>query len=397
MIEQTHPHRVAIYRSELLPRSETFIQQQAQALRSWKPILIGRRLARNGLRLDGMDLLLTERTHIRPSVFAHRLRTLADLPDPSLAAALKELQVNLVHVHFGTDATDIWPSVRQAGLPLLVTLHGYDINIHMEWWKSGNGGLHRRTYPHRLLRMALHPDVRFVAVSEAIKGRAIEVGIPEHRITVCHIGVDTARFKPGPIPLPERRKRILFVGRMVEKKAPLLLIQAFFEAKKTISDAELVMIGDGPLLPEAIRIARELDISVEFMGARNTDEVLEQLHLARIFCLPSTTASNGDAEGLPISLLEAQASGVPCITTNHSGNPEAIIDGVTGRVIAPGSVSELTDALTELLSDGILADDYALAASRHIHANFHLSQMTGHLEQTYDRFLRARQGEMPRQ
>src|SRR5690606_12677303 len=133
---------------------------------------------------------------------------------------LNRLQADLVHAHFGIDATDIWPSVKKAGLPMLVTLHGYDINIDREWWEDGHEGLRRRVYPQRLLTMAKDPKVHFIAVSQAIKKRAIEFGITPEKITVSYIGVDTDRFKPAGLPLSERKRRVLFVGRMVEKKAP---------------------------------------------------------------------------------------------------------------------------------------------------------------------------------
>src|SRR5690606_38340612 len=203
--------------------------------------------------------------------YALRLRQVLGRPHPATVTTLRDIRAELVHVHFGTDATDIWASVKAAGLPMLVTLHGYDINIHREWWEAGHGGIHRRGYPRRLLQMAHEPAVHFIAVSQAIKRRAIEYGIPEHKITVCYIGVDTERFKPGGLPIDQRRKRILFVGRMVEKKAPLLLIRAFAEVRKQVPEAELAMIGDGPMLKDARKLAQALDLPVEFLGAQGTD------------------------------------------------------------------------------------------------------------------------------
>lgn len=304
--------KVAIYRSDLLPISETFIRDQASALTDWQPTLIGRREVPEGLATPKVERVIIPEAGSRPM---RTLRYWTWQPDPNLVRYLRGQNFSLVHAHFGIDATDIWPSVRAAGLPLLVTLHGADINIHRWWWEQGHGGLRRRVYPRRLLKMAQAPSVRFIAVSNAIKQRAIEYGIPADKITVCYIGVDTERFKPGGLPLAQRKKRILFVGRMVEKKAPLLMIRAYAEVRKQVPDAELVMIGTGPLLEDALQLAQELALPVDFMGARTSDEVLEQIHQARVFCLPSITAENGDAEGLPISILEAQACRVPAVTS----------------------------------------------------------------------------------
>ena len=80
---------------------------------------------------------------------------------------------------------------------MLVTLHGYDININRGWWEAGYGGPAMRNYPKRLLELASHPRVSFIAVSEAIRRRAISYGIPEEKITVRYIGVDTSKFRAG--------------------------------------------------------------------------------------------------------------------------------------------------------------------------------------------------------
>lgn len=337
--------KVIIFRNALLSPSETFIREQARFLGTWQPVLVGYGLVKDSLDLGELEVQIIPGAAAKTiGRYALRMHQLLDRPHPATVAAFRGADAELVHAHFGTDATDIWPSVKAAGLPMVVTLHGYDINIHREWWEAGHGGFHRRTYPRRLIKMAREPSVHFIAVSQAIKRRAIEYGIPEDKITVCYIGVDTERFKPGGLPVDQRSKRILFVGRMVEKKAPLLLVRAFSEVRKHVPDAELVMIGDGPLLKDARQLARELDVPVEFMGAQHSDAVLAQLHLARVFCLPSITAGNGDAEGLPISILEAQACDIP-VVTSAKGGLDGILDEVTGRIFVEGHLPSLIDAL----------------------------------------------------
>jgi len=378
--------RVAILRNQVLPISETFIRDQANALREWHPILVGYQDMKGGLPTGRLQREIVRDTRSR---LVKGLQLLCAVPNRALVSRLEELRVDLVHAHFGIDATDAWPSVRALGLPMLVTLHGYDINIRREWWEAGHGGAHRRLYPRRLLQMSRDPAVRFVAVSHALARRAVEVGIPEDRISVAHIGIDTERFTPGGRPLEQRRPRILFVGRMVEKKAPLLLVQAFHELRRELPDAELVMIGEGPLLGEAKQLAASLDVPVTFTGALGSDQVLAHLHEARVFCLPSLTAANGDAEGFGLVILEAQACGVPVVTSAMGGAQEGLLDGQTGRACREGAVADFVAGLRHFLSDDAAARRASAAAVAFARRSFDIRGGSQQLERIYDTFSMA--------
>lgn len=373
--------RVAIFRSDLLSISETFIREQVAALRTWEPVFVGRRPVAGGLQTPGIPREIVP----EPSNRVLRvLRYWLGLPEAPLAARLKGMGVALVHAHFGMDATDIWPSVKAAGLPMLVTLHGCDIRIHRSWWEQGREGLARRAYPRRLLAMGRDPRVQFVAVSESIRRRAIEFGIPEEKVTVGHIGIDTRRFRPANVPLVQRPRRILFVGRMVEKKAPLLMVRVFGEVRKRVPEAELTMIGDGPLLAQARRLAQDLDTPVTFLGAQPWDSVLAHMHEARVFCLPSVTAANGDAEGLPLVVLEAQAAGVPVVTSACGAAEEGVVDGVTGIACAEGAMEDLVRGISGFLTDDRAAEAASVAAVDFIRNRFDIRACSQRLEEQYD-------------
>lgn len=375
--------KVAIFRANLLPISETFIRDQANALTEWEPILLGRKNAENGLATHNLQREIVPEHGNRLS---HIFRFLQWAPEPNLTNRLKRLDIRLVHAHFGTNAAQIWPSVKAAGLPMLVTLHGYDININKEWWEAGHGGLSGRVYPRRLLKMANDPAVKFIAVSNAIKQRAIEYGIPEDKITASYIGVDTQRFKPDGLPILQRKKRILFVGRMVEKKAPTLMIRTYAEVLKKAPDAELVMIGAGPLLAASQRLAQELSVDVNFLGAKSSDEVLEQLHQSRALCLPSVTAKNGDAEGFGMVILEAQSCGVPVVTSARGGGSEGICNDVTGYSFTEGDAKQAATQLIKILSNDELTSKLSASAVGFVQKRFEISGCTKKLEAVYQSF-----------
>ncbi|HCS62602.1 MAG TPA: colanic acid biosynthesis glycosyl transferase [Cellvibrio sp.] len=343
--------KVIVYQDGLLSYSETFIKQQTLALKSWRPILIGHKYLNRSLDFSMIEsqLLLPEGSSI-PRRLLYMVYRWLNKADPAGINTLKDINADLVHAHFGTSAIDIWPYAKALNLPMLVTLHGFDISIYKEWWESGKRGRRKRKYPQQLLQLALEPNVHFLAVSSAIKERAIQFGIPADKITVSYIGVNSEDFTPGSIPILERKNRILYVGRLVEKKGAKYLIEAFAKVKKTIPDAELVIVGKGGMEEQLLSQVKQLNLAdVTFTGALTSAQVKEQIDNCKIFCLPSITANSGDAEGLPISILEAQASGVFVVSSSSGGVGDNLIDRETCFTFAEKDSNALTSILTDIL------------------------------------------------
>ena len=374
-------HKVLVYRSALLPYSETFVKQQIQACERWDPLLVGQRHL-DELDLSGLDIVMEPSG--QSGLFNRALRKLMRTPAP-LLKFYRQLHGKLVHVHFGTDAAARWPLFEQLETPVIVTLHGYDICTYRDWWEAGNRGDFMATYPERLIEMTDSSQVRCVAVSEAIRQRAIEFGISPERIEVAYIGIDTAQFIPGEIPITKRRKRIAFVGRLVEKKGAAILLEAFKTVQRHVSNAELVIIGDGPLRDELQAYTRKHDLAVTFAGVMTAEEIRAHLHESRVLCLPSVTAANGDAEGFGLVLLEAQACGVPVVTSAHGGATEGIEHGKTGFAFPERDVATLAQYLEVLLTDDVLLDEMSHAAPTFVRENFDLRRCTRSLEAIYDR------------
>lgn len=374
--------KILVYKTDLLPYSETFIREQVRMLVRWQGVLVGERRLAASLPLDELDVRVVGYRHRVLHRLARASNRLITLPLDKLAR-LRAEQAQLLHVHFGIDAYLIWPVARHLDLPVLVTLHGYDINTERQWWESGRGGFVLRQYPKGLLAMARDPRVHFIAVSRAIRERAIEVGIPAEKISINYIGVDTHRFVPGGPPLAERND-VLFVGRLVEKKGCRYLIEAFGQVQDRFPNARLVIVGNGPQEPRLRALAQQLGVRVEFPGSLSPQQVRERLHHARVFCLPSITASNGDAEGLGIVLLEAQATGVPVITSARGGAEEGIVHGSTGFAYAEKDVAALRDALAALLGNDELATRFGADGRRHMVQNMDIRDCVARLETIYD-------------
>lgn len=377
--------KVIVYKSDILPYSETFIKEQILSLKKWNGILVGKRLIKNGLSLKGLSIDLIEKDRLCFfSKLVEKYNFLMKHISDYEFYKLKSHQAKLIHVHFATEAVRIWPTVKKLRLPMVVTLHGNDINVYREWWESGNAGFIMRRYPQRLLELASESNVHFIAVSKAIRDRAIEYGIPDEKIAVHYIGIDCERFIPSGLAITQRKQRILYVGRLVEKKGAGYLLQAFAKVANRIPNAELVIAGDGPLRTLLKEQANQLRLNVSFLGALSSVQVQQQLHEARVFCLPSVTAENGDAEGLGIVILEAQACGVPVVTSARGGATEGILDGVTGFSFPEKDVSILAERLFTLLQDDRLINDMSLAAVDFMKNNFDIKKCTKSLENYYD-------------
>ena len=157
--------------------------------------------------------------------------------------------------------------------------------------------------------------------------------------------------------MPAQAKPIfLAVGRFVAKKGPLQTLEAFrrcLQKAGSLQAAELWMIGEGPLLPLAQRYVEQhrLQRQVRFEGAGSQAIVAERMREVRAFVQHSQVAPDGDSEGSPVAVMEAQLSGLPVVATRHAGIPEVVVDGSTGLLVDEGDVAGMAEAMLLLLRD----------------------------------------------
>lgn len=384
-------NKILIIRSTLLPLSETFIKEQAKALVNYKAVFFGKEKSEE-INLDGFTCVFADNDTSEKSWFSkkmQRLRLLLNLPEPSLTHLIKEQEPSVIHIHFATEAVDYWPSVKSLNIPIVITLHGFDITTYKSYWHNQKS-LFKKLYPCKLLLLSKNKNVYFVAVSEAIKQRAIEYGIPASKISVHYIGIDTDKFVIQGEPVVNREKRILFVGRLVEKKGVLYLLQAFNKVVTEVPDAKLVIAGDGPQLKEAKTYAEKNKLNAQFLGAITHQEVKLEMDKARILCLPSVCAKNGDREGLPTVIMEAQSCGLPVVTSAHGGATEGIIHGETGFAFAEKDTSALVTYLVALLQNDELVNSMSDAARHFARERFDIKECSNNLETFYKKISKAK-------
>jgi glycosyltransferase involved in cell wall biosynthesis len=160
----------------------------------------------------------------------------------------------------------------------------------------------------------------------------------------------------------------------------------------TMPEAELVVIGDGPLRPALERLAGETLCRYRFLGTQPQESVRAWLNRARVFSLPSVTAESGDSEGLPTTVIEAQASGLPVVSTIHAGIPEAVAHGETGFLVPERDWEGLASSILLLLRKDALCHRFAVAGKGRVRALFDLQKQTALLEEIYEDVLSEKGG-----
>lgn len=375
--------KVLIFRDKLLPYSQTFIKSQAEALKNWEYMYLTSNLTQ-GLPIEESRVLFLPKI-LKNKFVKKNLGPLYQFLYRRFIKKLKAMHFDLLHAHFGTDAIKVSEIAQDLNIPLVVTLHGTDINIYKEVWESGARGKNKIQYPAKLLAIANQKNTYFIAVSQAIKDRAIDFGIPSEKLTVRYIGVNTQLFKAKIN--PAKNKDILFVGRMIENKGVRVLLNAFAKVHSNVPETKLVLIGDGPEMDSYRSIAKSLRLPVEFLGVKSQIEVIQQLYKSRIFCLASHTIEDGASEGMATVVLEAQACGIPVVTSARGGSTEGIIHGETGFAFLEKDENQLADYLIELLKNDDLIEKMSINAVKHIHTNFDLQKCTIDLESFYDTLL----------
>lgn len=372
---------VLIYRSDLLPASETFVAAQAHALLRFSPCFVGLRHIRHGLELDAIERVVLTHSDSLPD----RLRRRAFLETgiaPRFLHALHLRHPALLHAHFAVDAAAALPIHRQLDLPFVVTLHGYDATMSYQALRQTAAG---RVYLRRKSQLRERAGV-FICVSDHIRQKALARGVPESKIRVLPIGVDLSLFAPDPLRSRSRDPIVLFVGRLVEKKGCDHLIHAMAGVQERIPASRLLIIGDGPLLDTLREEARRSPANITFLGAQPPAVVRDLMHRASVLAFPSVVAASGDTEGLPIVLCEAQAIGLP-IAGFHGPGVEEAVTSETALLVSSGNCHALADAITAILTDASLANRLVMAGRERAETHFSLATQTARLEDLYAEVL----------
>lgn len=307
-------------------------------------------------------------------VFGPWLYGLAYTVEAALVARwMRQHNLAWLHVHFGNAGATVGVLVKQlTGCHLSYTIHGPDEFDDV---------------PGQHLSLKIAQADQVVCISQFAKGQLMRISPPEHwaKLQVCRLGVDPAQFNYTVRWADIRSVRLLCVGRLSSAKAQMLLVQACATLRNEGFDFSLTLVGDGPdrsRIQHAIADLR-LGNHIHLTGALNQTAVRAQFERADIFVLPSL------AEGIPVVLMEAMSSGVPCISTPVNGIPELIEHERTGLLATPGDVASLTWQLRRLMLQPALRRTLAQAAHTKVLADFDLRRNVAQLSRSFAGFFNA--------
>ncbi|MFT4660286.1 MAG: colanic acid/amylovoran biosynthesis glycosyltransferase [Patiriisocius sp.] len=286
-------------------------------------------------------------------------KTLNDT-EKALYRSLKINKIEVVLAEFGTTAARCLDVIKALDLPLIVHFHGFD--AHQNDVVKQNSTKYKEAFNYAS---------SIVAVSNHMRDALINLGAPKYKVHVnpCSPNPDFFHINRGEV---VENQTFLFVGRFVEKKGPMKLVEAFMEVEKRHKGVKLIMVGDGPLFDKTLNFARisNLDELIFFPGKLKHKEVKSLMASSFCYVQHSITAENGDSEGTPVAIMEAAAAGMPIVSTRHAGIKDVIVEGETGCLVEEGDVSAMANCIIEMLDDPSKAAMMGKASRAYVSKNF---------------------------
>ncbi len=293
-----------------------------------------------------------------------------------LARLMERRDADLMHVYFGHTGVHLLPFIQRWPKPVVVSFHGMDIQTRA----------HDASYEVKL-RELLQSATLVLARSDSLLARLSELGCSESKLRMNRTGIPLDQF-----PYVERESprngawHFVQACRLIEKKGVDDALHAFAKFTAKFPKAHFTVAGDGPLRGELERLTGELALheKVTFAGFLKGTELKELYHCAHVFIHPSRMTADHNQEGVPNSMLEAMATGLPVIATLHGGIPEAVRDGVSGILVTEHNRAALLDAMNTLATDEGCWSRMSLSAAREVRDKFESSAQIANLEAAYD-------------
>jgi colanic acid/amylovoran biosynthesis glycosyltransferase len=293
---------------------------------------------------------------------------------------LEKEPFDIIHCQFGTlGPFAVWlTQICPSKCKIVTSIRGYDVTVFMK--------KNPETY-----RALFNKGDLFLPVCEFLKERLIQEGCEEKKIVVHYSGIDCSKFEY----LQRQRRpgesiKVLTIARLVEKKGVAFAIDAVSRLISKGEKLEYSVIGDGMLRESLQQLIKDMGIErqIKLLGWKTHEEVKILLEESHVLLAPSFTSDRGDQEGIPNAIKEAMASGLPVISTFHSGIPELVIDGVSGLLVPEKDATSLADALAYLISHPAICKEMGQAGRMQVEQKFDTNSLNKKLEELYLKVMR---------
>jgi colanic acid/amylovoran biosynthesis glycosyltransferase len=372
---------VAHLTGQYLPLTENWLyHNQIKNLKRYDPIVV----AQGTMNLDKFPTQnvysIPKRGYFLKIFNRIQIKLTGSYPTRHFEEIIKKNGVKLLHAHFGTEGYQYLKLKKNLNLPMITTFYGSDVSMmpKIPCWKKNYAKLFQE-------------GNLFLTEGNNMKKELVKLGCPENKIIVQHLGVDLNKFYFKPRTLSEDGNiTILITGSFREKKGIPFAINAFAKVKEDHPDIQLRILGDGPMRDQIEALIEELGISssVTLLGYKTHDVFLNEAKDAHIFMLPSITAQNGDTEGgAPVAILEAQATGLPVISSYHADIPEVVVDGESALLAPERNAETLAKHLEYLVEHPDVWGEMGRAGREHVEQEYDVMVQVGKLEEIYDELL----------
>ena len=300
----------------------------------------------------------------------------------NLVNLLRQHHPDLAHVYYGHKAVKYLPMIRRWGGPLLVSFHGMDVM----------DSSYRPEDPATLREVFAYARL-ILGRSQSLLERLAELGCPADKLRINRTAIPLNHLS-GQLrqPPPDGRWVFLQACRLIAKKGLFTTLHAFRDVADVWPQARLIIAGEGPLAEKMQALALELRLAdnVEFTGWCPQPRLLNLYRCAHLFLHPSELTESGDREGVPNSLLEAMATGLPAVATLHGGIPEAVTSGVDGLLVPEKSPRELGQAILAVTQNAALLRKFSANAIAKVGASFGEEGQIKALENCYEEAINQR-------
>ena len=365
--------------------TETFIGNQIYSHNDYKPIVLCRNRRHNPSYPFAELYCIEEHSTAwrkRLSNIAYAALLLSPYDVDWFVDILKKHGVNIIHFHFAVDARLFLSVKRKSGLPAVVSCYGYDVSFFPGKY-FGLGKYY--------LRPIFSEMKFFIAMTSDMAKDLIAIGCPINKIKVHYYGIDIDRFSKI---VREYRQtppvKLLITASINRKKGHLYILEALNKVRQFVP-LQLRIVGDGPLKTEILRYVQSHSLQnvVTLLGhiPHDSPTLLEEYKNADIFLHPSITTPDGDKEGIPGTIVEAMASGLPVVSTFHAGIPDVIQDEVSGLLVEERDINGLALCIQRLAEDPKLRMRYGKNARNQAVKLYDMREKILDLENIYNQLL----------